>query len=101
MIRNLFYTILIMTVLGLLLLVGLQGPDYEKKTVQSVRDFLHLKTKRDPSPLKETERKIEEFNESIKRIQVLREMTIKRHEQTAQELDQTYKDLQENLKELL
>ncbi|GEM_PF-6399154 len=101
MIKNLFYTVLIMGVLALMLFLGLHGPDQGKKVVRVVIEFLHWKPKSELGPLQETAANIVKFNESYKKIQMLWQMTLSRHQQTAKDLEIVDQAIHKNLEELL
>lgn len=102
MLRTLLYTILIMAFLGLLLTFGLFAPDQGKIVVRKIVGFISWKS---PKPseglLGETEESIKKFNESYRKVQALRHMTLTRSGQTFKDLDEIYKQTRENLSQLL
>jgi hypothetical protein len=101
MIQQVFYTLLIMSFLGSLLFFGLYAPPAGKKLVQSIANFLHWSPPKQEGPLSETEAAIKEFDSSFKTIRNLRSLVVTRNKQNTEELEAAYKDMRENLQQLL
>lgn len=102
MIRTILYTLLIMTFFALLLFSGLVGPQQGKMVVQKFFSFINWRpAKAGDGLLMETEGNIKKFNESYRKLNTLRQMTLARSEQTYKDLDEIYKQTRENLRLLL
>jgi hypothetical protein len=101
MLRQIFYTLLIMSFLGFLLFSGLHLPPAGKRIVQSITDFLQWRPQPKEGPLSETEATIKQFDSSFRSVRDLRTMVVDSNKKNAEQLDVTYKEMRENLKLLL
>lgn len=101
MIRSILYSLLILIFFAFLLLFGLLGPEQGRKGVQIISDFFNLRPPKASSLVDDTQQSISKFNESYKKVHILREMTLERSQQTFKDLEVIYGQTRASLKELL
>jgi hypothetical protein len=98
----LLYSLLILLFLGLVLLTALVGPEQGRMAVQRFYSFMKWNP---PKPtdglLTDTEASIKKFNDSYRKVNTLRQMTLARSQQAFEDLNEIYKQTRENLKSLL
>lgn len=101
MIRSLLYSFLILIFFAFLLLSGLLGPQEGRKVFMKISDFFNWRPPKVSSLVDGTQESIKRFNESYKKVHILREMTLERSQQTFKDLELIYGQTRASLKELL